>query len=59
MTQDQYTMALGMQTVEEIRRLHQQIAAQRRYIEELEKQLEPSVVAEIRAELSEAPNETY
>jgi hypothetical protein len=35
-------------TVAELRR---QLAAQRRYIEELEKQLEPSVVQEIRDEL--------
>lgn len=37
-------------TVAELRR---QLAAQSRYIAELEKQLEPSVVAEIREELSE------
>ena len=31
--------------------LHRQLAAQRRYIDELEKQLEPNVVQEIRAHL--------
>jgi hypothetical protein len=39
------------QTVEEIRRLRQMVANQTRYIEELEKQLAPEVIAEIRAEL--------
>lgn len=33
--------------------LHRQLAAQRRYIDELEKQLEPSVVQEIREYLNE------
>jgi hypothetical protein len=40
-------------TVAELRR---QLAAQRRYIEELEKQLEPSVVEEIRDNLSTPSN---
>lgn len=39
-------------TVTELRR---QLAAQHRYITELEKQLEPSVVEEIRQELSHEP----
>jgi hypothetical protein len=43
------------QTVEEIRRLRQMVANQTRYIEQLEKQLEPEVIAEIRAELEELP----
>jgi hypothetical protein len=34
--------------------LHRQLSAQRRYIEELEKQLEPGVVQEIREHLEEA-----
>jgi predicted amidophosphoribosyltransferase len=55
----QHAAEAASQTVEEIRRLRQHVVAQARYIEELEKQLEPSVVAEIRAELSETPNETY
>lgn len=36
-----------------ITELRRQLAAQHRYIAELEKQLEPSVVAEIREELSQ------
>lgn len=36
-----------------IRELHRRINSQHRYIAELEKQLEPSVVAEIRDALSE------
>jgi hypothetical protein len=35
----------------EITELRHQLAAQHRYIEELERQLEPSVIEEIRAEL--------
>ena len=42
-------------TVAELRR---QLAAQHRYIEELEKQLEPNVIAEIRAELDAQDAET-
>jgi hypothetical protein len=45
----------------EIMELRSQIASQRRYIEELEKQLEPSVIAEIRDNLSDPtdPTQTY